>query len=170
MRKILFLDVDGVLNNSTLFQRSKENPTVNILPEMRGYLGIDRDLLETFRSIVDQHPEVEIVLSSTWRYRYTNMVELAFARAAIPFNLIASTPSTFSGHRGREIQMWIEQNLFLPARLVAIDDDLEATYVQTEPQHKYFHAQTSWHEGLTPKIVEQVNTFLEYGNFIGVKS
>lgn len=54
-RKILFLDVDGVLNHSRTKMRCGP------------YLGVDIELGRRFRIWLEEHADVEIVLSSTWR-------------------------------------------------------------------------------------------------------
>lgn len=166
MRKLIFLDIDGVLNNSSLFQ----NPERNILPEMEALLGIDKELLKNFKLITDAHSELEVVLSSTWRLSktHTHMVCLAFERAGIPFNLIGKTPQKMSGHRGREIELWLDQNIHEPAKVVAIDDDINAGAICPGP-HKFFYAQTLWTEGLTSSKAQEVSNFLEYGNHLGMR-
>lgn len=160
IRKIIFLDIDGVLNNSTIYKR----PEDNIIPEVND-IGIDKNLLQNFRFIVDTHPDLEIVLSSSWRLYEddTAWVIEAFRRAQIPFNLIGKTPETFSGHRGREIEMWLDANLHLGARIVAIDDDIDAGSLNFK-KHKFFYAQTFWEKGLTEDIAKQISSFLEYEN------
>lgn len=165
IRKILFLDVDGVLNNSTIYKR----PEDNIIPEVNT-IGIDKNLLENFRAIVDAHPDLEIVLSSSWRLYEddTAWVVEAFKRAQIPFNLIGKTPRTFSGHRGREVEMWLDVNVHSTARVVAIDDDIDAGSLNSE-KHKFFYARTFWEEGLTEDIAKQISSFLEYGNHIEMR-
>lgn len=159
MRKILFLDVDGVLNNSELPRR----PDRNILPELKGQIGIDKELLENFRIITSKHPDLEIVLSSTWRLGHTNLVQIAFERARVPFNLVGKTPQTYSGHRGREIQMWVDQNVYSPAKLVAIDDDINAGSFEFG-SNEFYYARTEWEEGLTVTLVNNVINFLKHEN------
>ncbi len=161
MRKLVFLDIDGVLNNSLLFK----NPERNILPEMQPLLGIDKELLKNFKLITDAHKDLEIVLSSTWRLSdvHTNFVRLAFERTGTPFNLIGKTPQKMSGHRGREIELWLDQNIHEPAKAVSIDDDINAGSLCPEP-HRFFYAKTLWSEGLTVEKAQEVINFLEYGN------
>jgi len=54
MLKLLFLDIDGVLN------RGK--------PMANGYCGIDRDCAEQLNRILAECPTVQLVISSAWRY------------------------------------------------------------------------------------------------------
>lgn len=166
MRKLIFLDVDGVLNNAFLPQ----NPERNIIPELKNIVGIDKRLLENFRLIKDAHPDLEVVLSSTWRLSptHTTFVSLAFERAGIPFDLIGRTPQKMSGHRGREIELWLDQNIHEPAKVVAIDDDISAGSLCPGP-HKFFYAQTLWIEGLTSSKAQEIINFLEYGNHLGMR-
>lgn len=56
--RIIFLDIDGVLNNI----KTKEN--------FRGYVGIDEKNLQALKSFIDEsnkEDETKIVLSSSWR-------------------------------------------------------------------------------------------------------
>jgi len=53
--KILFLDIDGVLNNHTHMEN--------------GYCGIDRDKVRLLNKILDE-TECQIVITSAWRYMF----------------------------------------------------------------------------------------------------
>lgn len=52
--KLLFLDIDGVLNDHT------RTPS--------GYCGIQADKVSHLNFILKEAPEVQIVISSAWRY------------------------------------------------------------------------------------------------------
>lgn len=51
--KLIFLDIDGVLNDHS---RSSS-----------GYCTIDSDKVELFNQILDAHPNARVVISSAWR-------------------------------------------------------------------------------------------------------
>ena len=56
---VIFLDVDGVLNNAYTTDRIK------------GYIGIDDNKVRLLKQIVDYF-DAKIILSSTWRYDIDN--------------------------------------------------------------------------------------------------
>lgn len=53
--KVLFLDIDGVLNRDGTRER------------IGGYVGLDKKLVDKLLGWLASHPEVQLVLSSTWR-------------------------------------------------------------------------------------------------------
>lgn len=55
--KLLFLDIDGVLNDHTRMAS--------------GYCTIHQDKAELLNQILDAHPDVQVVISSAWRYLVT---------------------------------------------------------------------------------------------------
>lgn len=54
MNKILFLDIDGVLNDHH--------------PMSNNYCSIKRECAENFNKILSHHMDLKIVISSAWRY------------------------------------------------------------------------------------------------------
>ena len=60
MNKIIFLDVDGVLNCETTKDRLEQRGTGT------RYVGIDNKLLLNFKKIIDA-TNAKVILSSTWR-------------------------------------------------------------------------------------------------------
>lgn len=54
MTKILFLDIDGVLNGHQKLDS--------------GYCGIDPQCAARFNKILKQYPDLKIIISSSWRY------------------------------------------------------------------------------------------------------
>ena len=63
-QKIIFLDIDGVLNSMELFDKLEES---NIEPFMG--IDVDEDNLEQLRYIVEK-TGAQIVLSSSWRHAW----------------------------------------------------------------------------------------------------
>jgi len=56
--KLLFLDIDGVLNAHE--------------PHPNGYCGIIGGCRERFNMVMDECPDVQVVISSAWRYHVHN--------------------------------------------------------------------------------------------------
>jgi hypothetical protein len=51
---IIFLDIDGVLNSHQ--------------PHPNGYCGISPECTQRFNSILNEFPDIRLVISSSWRY------------------------------------------------------------------------------------------------------
>lgn len=107
MRKILFLDIDGVLHGD--------------LNERLSRVGL-------FESYLQRLPEVEIVFSSTWREDYTlDELRELFAES-LRAQVIGATPVLECGYdrggRSREIEAWLaaEGLGHDSARWLALDD------------------------------------------------
>lgn len=138
MNKIIFLDIDGVLNDA---------PTI---------LGTGNDLptmehLECLKQIVDA-TGAEIVLSSSWRLykRYTKDVNIALKK--VNLHLIDVTEEL--KERDEEIREWLERHPEVEQYLILDDED-----VFTE-ELKEHHILTSFYEGLLTKHVEKAINIL----------
>lgn len=91
MRRILFLDFDGVLHPDGIARFSK---------------------LELFAEYLSKMPEVEIVVSSTWREDHTLQELKNYFPAPVRDQIIGVTPSLEDGYecggRQREIQAYLD--------------------------------------------------------------
>lgn len=92
--KIIFLDVDGVLN----FQNSQSK--------------IEDEKVKLLKHIVNE-TNAQIVLSSDWRYWLNTDDEdvdlLIRTLSKYGMEIISSTPITKHGYRGAEIYQWINE-------------------------------------------------------------
>jgi len=108
--KIIFLDVDGVLN----------------IPELRsGNTSILLDNQVSLLAWLVKTGDAYIVLSSTWRFSPLHKLCLsnALAKAGIPeTRLVGQTPDVAEFERTRELQEWLEAIEPKPQVWVAIDD------------------------------------------------
>eukprot|EP01084_Bolivina_argentea_P312652 541307_1 len=111
--KLLFLDVDGVLNG-----------------ESYGYGGVVDSLLLLLKQIIDQ-TNCKIVLSTTWRlHQSTRATLLLFMAQAAGINvediIIGDTPSIEDKRRAFEIESFLKSKSFHSEYIVkhwcAIDD------------------------------------------------
>ena len=135
--KVLFLDIDGVVNN----KHTKEN--------FKGLImGIDPAMAALVQRIV-QNTGCEIVLSSSWRLfqNIRNEVE----RKICKFSDI--TP-ILHAPRGYEIKVWL--TLHPEIDHYAILDDAES--ILPEQRANFF--QTTWESGLTEDIALAVEKHL----------
>lgn len=141
MAKVLFLDVDGVLNCTKTFT----GPLAEHL---------DIQCLNSLARIVEETGCL-VVLSSTWRrfdFHYKPLIE----RLKKEFNieLYDKTPfiNKFKVYRSEEIQKWLDSNQNLSVTKFAIlDDDLDAGIGL---EHSFF--KTSRHCGLDAELANKV--------------
>lgn len=131
MQRILFLDVDGVLNR---------NSTVERIPGSM-FLGLDHRNLSLYNNWIAGKP-IDVVLSSTWRHDENTRHYLI----ASGVSWIGVTPYLHS--RGAEIHAYMTENDLWSRSKIAILDDLTDLapvgryLVQTSPrcgvEHKHF--------------------------------
>ncbi|WAS93239.1 HAD domain-containing protein [Nannocystis punicea] len=114
--KVIFLDIDGVMNN--LGTRSE--------PEGPGMSAcLDPDNVAVLNQIVRATGAV-VVLSSSWRLTLP-LAELraSFAAAGCEAQVVGITPNVDGPRRGREIRAWLDAQPEPPTRYVAIDDQFD---------------------------------------------
>ena len=141
VRKVLFLDIDGVCNSSD-FMQSNANPNIG------GMLGIDPFPAVLVKMIV-QDTGCDVVLSSTWRLN--DWSRESVRNEVIDF--IDVTPA-MNGARGREIEDWLNRHPGVD-RYAILDDDSDMLMSQMP---NFF--QTTWKEGLTREIAQKVTEHL----------
>jgi len=147
--KLLFLDVDGVLNN------------LEVVNSQRGGDPLGQDHLRLLKTLVST-TQCQIVLSSTWRLFPESLASLkvAFAEHDIPV-WIGATPELRTGRRADEILQWIKSNVTVPAVAVGIDDDEDIDIGNDHGLPVRFKPfKTDFDHGLTADIVQEaVNWF-----------
>lgn len=116
--KVIFLDIDGVLNEDITPSRTKSR-----------VIFIDEEKLLRLKRIVDA-TGAEIVLSSTWRYdrddaRYNgDFLELQTAFHEVGLDFYSYTPVDAIGiRRGMEIKAWLGLHPEVK-RYIILDDEL----------------------------------------------
>lgn len=171
--KIIFLDIDGVLNNqlfyteidqATRFKQSKEDAPL-------GSCDIDSRCIGLLNHIIDK-TGAKVVISSSWRQGKT-IEELTYILNYCGFigEIIGKTPYlqfksnlenyNYSVPRGCEIKAWIETNKdilgskVLKLKYVILDDDSDMLYWQRD---NYFLV--DGYCGITPNLAYRVIRFL----------
>lgn len=140
MRKILFLDVDGVLNNRETVKKGIHFPIDPYCAFLVGKIQLDTGC--------------EVVLSSSWRGLDTAVQEIK--DRVVP--LIDLTKHCCTGIRGVEIYKWIIENIPYDDRedtskfRYAILDD-EGDMLLWQKDHFF---KTSFETGLTTEIANEV--------------
>lgn len=145
--RIIFLDIDGVLNSSEYYK------SLDYLKETNGmsdaelmlvahHTHLDPKALFLMNELVDRSG-AEVVLSSTWRGMYSpeEMTEMMQKRGAT-FRIVASTPILFGKvnssriPRAKEIKAYLKALQSQPESFVILDDhddmfDLKTKLIQT---------------------------------------
>lgn len=144
--RVVFLDIDGVLNSSEWFLRRKKEGR-----EVAPCKELDRSAVLLLNEIVSK-TDAKIVISSSWRLAF----DLEFIISVLEkhgFNgeVLGRTPhrTTFPVHRGNEIQDWLDGHPEV-TEFCIIDDDQD----MLEHQMSNF-VHTTWAKGLQPEHVEK---------------
>ena len=156
MRKILFLDFDGVLNCETTEERYGSM-----------FLGLEPEKINLLNEIVER-TSVEIVISSTWKMSHTHE-ELAGLLEGGGFKhgdkIIGCTPDIYAygkiiqvfAPRHEEIQKWLDESGSDVDSFIILDDIGDMGALQGHL------VQTSWESGLCREVVEKVVEGLKKG-------
>lgn len=143
MTKILFLDIDGVLNNSS--SPVFPGPTLN------------KTLIENLNSIVESVANLKIVISSGWRLHFSPKeigIKLSKNGFKYPDIIFSSIEDNENILRPIQIRKWFVTNpSFKLAKYVVLDD----TLMYVEPFIKInCGVQTNSLEGLTTEKAKEV--------------
>lgn len=151
MDKLLFLDIDGVLNSTQsahYYMRLKQQAYEEFCPIAVSNLNY----------IIDKIPDLKIVISSSWRIGkdFEHLKTVLHSLGVNVKPIIDMTPIVFSGDRGHEISMWLEVNVRQGCKMVILDDDNDMGYLQDAL------IQTDYQVGLSWIEVEKILKF--FGN------
>lgn len=135
--RVLFLDIDGVVNCKTTTQRH------------RGAIGID-PYLAFLVGKIQLDTDCAVVLSSTWRLWEETQEEV---RQQV-CDFIDITSNFWDKSRGEEIKDWLDRHEEVE-RYAILDDDSD----MLEEQLPNFF-QTSWDTGITKEIADAVTEHL----------
>ncbi|HHT7008822.1 TPA: HAD domain-containing protein [Bacillus cereus] len=110
---LIFLDVDGVLNHSNYFVRSKQHMLQAFCPKALANL---KDILEKC--------DVKIVVSSTWRKLGSVKIlkKNIFSHYGLQKYIVGRTPELRGEPRGAEIQAFMNEFKRPIDRFIIIDD------------------------------------------------
>lgn len=155
MNKIIFLDIDGVLNSQKtfidnhdwekIFIKIKINSIEDIIT--RQMLDIDLDKVFMLRDICNL-TGAKIVISSAWRnFMYYTLIEEKLISLGLP--IVGTTPY-IDNNRGEEIRKYLEENKV--DNFIILDDEIFRDFYELE-NHL---VKTSFYEdGLNYDAVEE---------------
>lgn len=132
--KVLFLDIDGVVNKQENFNPANE-PSLYPLDRYCAFL-VGKIQLDT---------DCKVVLSSSWRNHPDGVAEVE--KHVVP--LIGKTGNV-GEWRGNEIQAWLDEHPEV-TRYAILDDDMDMLVGQAE---NFFL--TTFQDGLTDEIAHAV--------------
>ena len=149
MKKIIFLDIDGVLNTESWYvQMTNETPK-----DKFGY-AYDPQAVANLRKIVEE-TEADIVISSSWKCMGLSQMEDMWKDRNLPGKIIGITPNSVSDEllidadidsmelfhiRGEEIKEWLKKHGKHTSRYAIIDDmdnmlpEQQSYFVHTNPE------------------------------------
>lgn len=161
--KIIFLDIDGVLNSEEFFVERTQDCRYHDYKKAgysarlaRQMCSLDSVAIAKLNYLLSQ-TDAKIVVSSTWRADDPELQEL-FAIVGIPA-YIDITPYHETRHRGTEIKMWLDKHPEV-SNYIIIDDDDDMLY----DQMKHFIQTDAYKRGLSDLDVEKAIKILNYGN------
>lgn len=154
--KLIFLDIDGVLNcvNSKQYMPAPYNPEIK-------YVGIDEDKLLNLKHIVDA-TGAEIYLTSTWKkdwHKNNKELQDPFANeidkrfAAVGLKVTDRTFDSFYSGRGSGINHVLITLEPEPEGWVVLDDEYFYDFKKYDISSHL--VQTNWEgDGLTPQLAD----------------
>ena len=152
--KVIFLDIDGVLNSEEFFVEMTQNCRYEEYRKAgysarmsRNLCSLDSVAIAHLNHLITQ-TGAKIVVSSTWRADDPWLQEV-FAIVGIPA-YIDITPYTIARHRGTEIQQWLDKHPEVE-NYVILDDDND----MLDKQFDHFVQTDAYKRGLSLENVEQ---------------
>lgn len=152
--RIVFLDVDGVLN-STAWYKSRGGLIAAVMQtdctmEEHARTQLDPAAIERVNVLCERTGAL-VVVSSTWR---GNMFRLTLGlRPHRRFEIIDKTPR-LDTDRGLEIQAWMDRHNVMAEQIVILDDDSDMLHLTPRL------VKTEFDTGLTDEDVERAIALL----------
>ena len=158
--KVIFLDIDGVLNSGALFMRFHEQHG-RVCGSGGMHEQLDPEAIQRLNRLTEQ-TGAKIVLSSTWRMHYGSAEEAQefFWRHDVEAPFVGMTDTEWSpwdehfGDRGQQIDRWLKASLATVSSFVILDDDSDMA------PHMDRLVRTSYQTGLTDCEVDKAIAML----------
>lgn len=170
--KIIFLDIDGVLNHQRFFkERFDARKQDKLLEKKDGKLvkkseidfyaeEIDPESVENLNELIE-NTGAKVVISSTWRLgKGIEELQAILEKKGFKGEIIGKTPvGCGCCQRGNEIHQWLEDNRDIVGEsshdYIILDDDSDMLYWQ---RNNFINVDQ--YVGLTPKQVYKATRFL----------
>ena len=149
MSKVIFLDIDGVLNTKWWYTQMDRNT-----PKDKYGYAFDPRSVANLKKILDE-TGADIVISSSWKSLGLSELEEMWQERGLPGKLIGITPNSVSDEmllnadldhmelfsiRGMEIKEWLSKNGKRISHYAIIDDmdnmlpEQQSHFVKTDPE------------------------------------
>jgi len=121
--KVIFCDWDGVLNSVASLIYSNRTRLLG-LSTTPSHESFDPIACSNLQYILEELPDVQVVVSSTWRKNKTlhALQEIFKINNILPDRMIGMTPISKDRYRGKEIEMYLKEHPEV-TDFVIIDDD-----------------------------------------------
>lgn len=156
--RIIFCDFDGVLNSAMSFKKEINLNNKGRTPKVRVNETLCVNCTKNLQKILDAHPDVQIVISSTWRTLYSLdwLKDKLNSYGIDGSRVIGKTPGYDIQPRGVEISQWLE-NWPEVTDYVILDDNR----IGNMEKHEGHFFQTNWETGLTTHIAKKVIKYFD---------
>lgn len=146
-QKILFLDVDGVLNSEVYHKSASHSEN--------DWSRFDPISVELIKKLIEEF-SLQLVISSTWRYGAVDRLMHELKKNKLIEYLYHEwfTPVIHPAHRGTEIKLWLDLHPEVTDYIIIDDDDN-----MLEEQMSRF-VKTGLHEGMTEEHFNRVRAIL----------
>lgn len=145
--KIIFLDIDGVLNSRDFLDSKPWGENSRFSEEVE-HLQIDIRAVNRLNQIVEKS-EAKVVISSSWRFCSSpDRMQEMLDKQGFKGEVIGSTPILQPSIRGNEIQAWIDGQSNVE-NIVIIDDQTDMVHLME------FLVNTTFADGLLDEHVNE---------------
>jgi hypothetical protein len=157
----LFLDIDGVLNDSTWFTQRNAIGGRDLDPDEDPYhvAQLDPYMVEVLNLLVDKI-NAKVVLSSSWRSDGMANVQRWLNMAGFRHKLVGRTPRDYNRVRGKEIREWIQRYGITPDQIVILDDDADMEDLLPQLVRTTYHGKHPERGGLLTSHIEEAAALL----------
>ncbi len=146
--KVIFLDIDGVLNSDEYFDKIRNLNIQGIQSE------IDVEKIKLLKKAIDE-TGAKVVLSSSWRYtKNAQYLKELLAN----FEIYTDSTPFMHGRRGLEIKQWLSDNQGIED-FVILDDETFDSYDEELIKKLIKISNGNGHnfgEGLLPKDIDEI--------------
>lgn len=115
--KVIFLDIDGVLNSDEYFDKIKDLNIQGIQSE------VDIEKIKLLKKAIDE-TGAKVVLSSSWRYTRN---ALYLKELLLQYDIYTDSTPFLQNKRGLEIKKWLDNNPSVED-FVILDDEIFDSY------------------------------------------
>jgi hypothetical protein len=114
--KIIFLDIDGVLNSETYYRTVERR--------VKNWTRFDPKVVDFIIKLIEEFT-LKIVISSTWRFGAIKQLNNELKKSGLIKFLHKdwNTPQTYPPHKGKEIQIWLQKHPDIHEYLILDDDE-----------------------------------------------